>query len=103
MANKRMYFDKTEVTLIYPSGNKVVTRNLNREQIQRIQFSKCKEFSLFRFVDSEKVTITNSQTAAPLVYTKQKNKKFFQEYKEGLIEFAKANNVTMQDDTAGQE
>ena len=99
MANQHIYFDKTEITVSFPSGKKFLTKNLSGDQIQRIQFDKCKEFSWFRFVDSEKITIMNSQTQGPIVYTKKKEKGFFDEYKQELKAFAKANNVTLQDNT----
>ena len=99
MAIRHIYFDKTEINVSFASGKRFVTKNLSCDQIQRIQFDKCKEFSFFRFVDSEKITITSSETSAPIVYTRKKEKKFFDEYKQELIAFAKANSVTLQDNT----
>ena len=99
MAVQRIYFDKAEISLTFKAGNRYPTVLLTGSQIQRIQFDKIKEFSLFRFVDSEKITITNSKTGEPIVYTKKKEKAFYDEYKQGLKEFAKTNNVTLQDNT----
>jgi len=99
MAVRHMYFDKTEIMVAFLTGNRYSTRNLNYSQIQRIQFDKIKEYSWFRPIDSEKISITNSTTMEPIVYTKKKEKKFFDEYKRELKEFAKANNITMQDNT----
>ena len=99
MAMQRIYFDKTEIAVSFFSGKKSVTKNLSYDHIQRIQFDKCREFSFFRFVDSEKITITNSQTKEPLVYTRKNEKKFFDEYKQELKTFAKANSITLQDNT----
>ena len=99
MAIKRMFFDKTEINVSYFAGRNYITKNLSAPQIQRIQFDKIREFSIFRFVNSEKISITNSTTPQPIVYTKKKEKAFFDEYKEELKIFAKNNNVTMQDNT----
>ena len=96
MAVRHIYFDKTEITVSFPAGNRFVTKNLPYSDIQRIQFDTCREFKLFRFVDSEKITITSSQ-APPIVYTKKKEGKYFEEYKEELKAFAKNNSITMQD------
>ena len=99
MAVRHIYFDKTEINVSFPSGKRFVSKSLSSSQIQRIQFDKYKVFSFFRFVDSEKITITSSQTPAPIVYTKKNEKKFFEEYKQELKAFAIANSVTLQDNT----
>lgn len=94
MAVRHVLFDKTEIVLMYPKKKKFVTVNLTYDQISRIQFDKFKEFKFFRKVPSEKITIVNSKVKPPIVYTKQKEKKFFEEYKEGFKKFVKDNNIT---------
>lgn len=94
MAQRHVFFDKTELVLAFPQGKKFKTLNLSYDQITRIQFDKCTEFSLFRKVPSEKITIVTPKRGEPIVYTKMKEKKFFEEYKAGFEKFAKDNRIT---------
>lgn len=94
MANKRVLCDKTELVLTVPGKNKVSIENLTYEQIVSIRFEPCKEFRFFRMVPSERIVITTSKHEKPIIYTKQKEKKHFNEYKRDLKEFAENNRVT---------
>jgi hypothetical protein len=100
MANRRIYLDKSELTLLIPGKKKVEDVHLTSGVITRIQFDKCTERMLFVIPQqSEKITITTSKRAQPVVYTKGKNKVFFDQYKQELEKFAKENNVTFADNT----
>ena len=96
MAIRHVFFDKTELVLSFPDGKKFKTLNLNYGQITRIQFDKCMEFRFFRKVPSEKISISTPKRGAPIVYTKLKEKAFFDEYKRDFEAFAKNNRITFQ-------
>mgnify|MGYP007002412265 CR=1 FL=1 len=99
MAVKNMYFDKTEMVVMVPAGKKIINLNLSYDQISRIQIDPCTEISFFRKVPSEKITIITSKHANPIVFTKCKNKKFYEEYKAGITKFASDNRVTFSNNT----
>lgn len=81
-------------------GNQWRNVNISAEKIKRIQFDKCKEkISLFKTGDSEKITIETAAVPEPIVYYKQKEKEFFDSYKEQLEKFAKNNRITFADNT----
>ncbi len=96
MAQRHVYFDKTELVLAFAQGKKFRSLNLSYDQITRIQFDECTEYSLFRRVPSEKITVVTPKRGEPIVYTKMKEKKFFDEYKAGFEKFAKDNRITFQ-------
>ncbi len=100
MANRRIYLDKSELTLLIPGKKKVEDVHLASSVITRIQFDKCTE-RIFLVIpkQSEKITIVSSKRAQPVVYTKGQNKAFFDQYKEELAKFAKEYNVTFTDNT----
>jgi len=75
--------------------------NLKYNQISRIQFDPCREFRIFRFVPSEKISIYTPKRGEPLIYTKLKEKAFFEQYKQELAKFAKDNRVTFTDNLNG--
>ena len=100
MANRRVYLDKSEVTILIPGKKKVEDVHLTNGQITRIQFDKCTERILFVIPQqSEKITIVSSRRAQPIVLTKGQNKAFFEDYKQELAKFAKEYNVTFTDNT----
>jgi hypothetical protein len=90
-AKRRMTFDKTEIVLM---TDKSQILNLTYDQIVRIQFDKCIEKKLFSKFDSEKIEIMTRKQSEPVIYYKSKEKEFFEEYKEELAKFAKANRIT---------
>jgi hypothetical protein len=94
MAIRHVNCDKTEVILIYLYDKKYQRINLTYDKITHISFDKCTEFSFFRKVPSEKITIKTSKLENPIVYTKLKEKKYFDDYKKELAAFAKANRIT---------
>lgn len=100
MAQKRILIDKAEVILVVPGKKKVKNYYLVSSDISRIQFDKCTE-RLFGIIPqkSEKITIASSKLPSWVVYTKGDNKKFFDEYKTELTEFAKKYRVTFTDNT----
>ncbi len=100
MANKLIIFDKSEIVLIVPTKDNYITYNLASSDILRIQFDKITErkFGLIP-EESEKLAIVTKKNPDGFVYTKGKNKKFYQEYKAEFLEYAKANNITVLDNT----
>ena len=95
MATKSILTDKIEIVLMVPDDKGVKPLNLTYDQISRIQFDPCTEFRFFKRVPSEKITITTGKYSKPIVYTKLKHKKYFEEYKKSLEEFAADNRVTL--------
>jgi hypothetical protein len=94
MAKRHIYVDKTELVLIYPQGKKYISTNLTYEQIICIRISPFKEFRLFFPVASEKIEIVSGKHEKPIVFTKLKEKGFFEQYKKELAEFAARNRVS---------
>ena len=98
MEKRKIYFDKAEVMLLIP--DKDVNFNLLSNDINRIQFEKCKEYKLgFIPIDSEQITISSSKLPYTISYTKGNNKKYFEDYKKEFEEYAKTYNVTFGDTT----
>jgi len=93
MAQKHIYADKTELVLIYLKGKKYGSTNLTYEHITNIRFAPCKERKFLFPVDSEKIEIVSNKLEKPIVYTKLKEKKYFDEYKKELSEFAARNRI----------
>ncbi len=94
LASRRIYCDKTELVLVVVGKNRVSTVNLKYDEIVSIRFQRCKEVRFFWPVSSERIVITTRKSDKPFIYTKYREKKFFNEYKQGLAKFAKENNVT---------
>lgn len=100
MANKLVIFDKSEVILIVPTSKDYITHNLVSSNILRIQFDKITERK-FGIIpqESEKIAIVTAKDPDGIVYTKGKNKKFFDEYKAEFTEYAKTYNIKLIDNT----
>lgn len=100
MAKNHLLCDKTEIIVTVLMGNQWRNINITADKIRRIQFDKCKErVSLFKIGDSEKISIEYSPSPAPVVLFKQKEKKYFEDYKKQLEKFAKDNHLTFVDNT----
>ena len=100
MAVRRINCDKTEIIVMVEGRKRVRMLNLTYEQITRIQFDKFEERRfLFFKVPSEKITIVTGKRNEPIVYTKIKEKKYFDQYKEELRKFVKDNSVSFVDNT----
>lgn len=100
MAQRRIYFDKTEIVFMVPTKNNIARYNLSAKEIIRIQFDKDEKkiFGIFKS-ESETITIVSGKLAAPLVYKKSQNKKYFSEYKRDFERFTKENHVSFTDNT----
>ncbi len=94
MAVKSIQADKTELVLMVEGKKKYEVLNVTFDQITRIQIRPTEVFSFFKKVPSEEIVIVTRKKSEPLVYKKHKEKKFFDEYKRELEEFAKNNRVT---------
>ena len=102
MVQGRMYIDKMEIVFLVPAKNKTVRHNLSASDIARVQFDKSVTKTLgFIKSEDETITVVSGKVGAPMIYKKSKNKKHFDEYKRGLEEFARRNNVTFIDNTKG--
>lgn len=98
MATRHILCDQTEIILAVPLKNKYKHLNLTYEDISRIQFDACTERKLlFKTVPSEKITIMTGKHPGPVVFTRENEKKFWDEYKTNLTKFAKDNNITFAD------
>ena len=98
MAARHLVCDKTEIIVSIALKNKYKILNLTYEDVVRIQFDEIAERKMvFQKVPSEKITIVTGKHNAPIVYTKMKEKKFWDEYKKGLEKFATSNNITFVD------
>ena len=100
MAQRRIYLDKTEGVFHVPTKNNIAKFNLVARDIIRIQFDK-KSTLILGFIKSETETITivSGKLKSPIVYKKNQNKQYFDEYKCELEKFAKDNNITFTDNT----
>jgi len=100
MAKNHLLCDKTEIIVTVLMGNQWRNINITADKIKRIQFDKCKEkVSLFKMGDSERISIETSFSPMPIMIFKQKEKQFFDSYKEQLEKFAKNNRLTFVDNT----
>ena len=90
-------FDKTEIVMKYKTKNAVQSINLTYDQIKNIRINSSKEWRFLRRVPSEEIIITHSKNVTPIVYTKMKDKRYFESYKSGLRKFAKDNGITLYD------
>lgn len=100
MVQGRMYIDKMEIVFLVPAKNKTVRHNLAASDITRIQFDKSVT-NILGFIkrEEETITVVSGKVGAPMVYKRSQNKKHFDEYRRGLEEFARRNNVTFMDNT----
>ena len=96
---RRINFDKTEIVVGFPAGKRFVVLNLSYQDIVRIQIDPTKEMGFLRKVPSEKLTIVTGKRPQPIVYTKKKEKAYWDEYKSRFTKFAKDNNITFVDNT----
>ncbi len=100
MAKKEtILFDKTELTLAVLGQKKAEVVHATYDKIKRIQIDSFMEKKLFSKVPSEKISIFITGRENPVVYTKLKEKDFFNGYKENIKKFAKDNRITFEDNT----
>ncbi len=100
MAERQIYVDKSEIVLLVPAKNKMKRYNLAAGDVNRIQFDKSANKILgFIKSETETITVTSGKVGTPMVYKKNQNKKYFDEYKRELERFAKDNYVTFADNT----
>lgn len=98
MAKRRVYFDTTEVVVLVPGDKGSQNINLIRNDIHRIHFEKCNE-PIWGVIPraSERIRISTAKSEEPILIPKLENKKFYEEYKEGFMKFAKANFIAIED------
>ena len=101
MARRHILFDKTELVVIFPEGKSYKVLNLQYSDIQRIQIDPLEERKFLSKVPSEKISIVTGKRREPIVYTKLKEKQYWEEYKEKLAAFAQAHSITFRDNTTG--
>ena len=98
MAKRRVYFDTTEVVVLVPGSKGFKNTNLVRNDIHRVYIEKCNEPILGIIPrQSEQIRISTSKSEEPILFPKLENKKFYEDYKEGFIKFAKTNFITVED------
>ena len=101
MPPRRIYFDKTEIICTFLAGRQYRSINLTYADIQRIQISPITERSLFRRIPSEEITIVTGRRPEPIVYRKNANRQYWDEYRKGFTKFAEQNAITFVDETSG--
>jgi hypothetical protein len=94
MAVRSIQTDRTELVLLVKGKKKYEVMNVTYDQITRIQIRAATRIGFFKKVPSEEIVIVTRKKSEPLVYKKHKEKKYFEEYKATLEEFAKNNKVT---------
>ena len=100
MAKRRIYFDKSEIVLIVPGKKGASSYNLVSSNVNRIEFAKCKEFTLgFIPKESEMIKIVGSNLPGEIVYKKGENKAYFDTYKEEFAQYCKEYRVPFEDKT----
>ena len=97
MAKEKLLFDKTELVCGIVMGSAATVVNVKYSDIIYIKFTPFEEKSLFRKVPSEMIEIKTKNQPFPIVYTMQKEKKYWERYKSGLEKFAKDNRITLED------
>ncbi len=99
MAKEKILFDKTELVCGIVFGSSASVVNLKYSDIISIKFIPTPEKKLFKTVMSERIEIKCKNQAYPIVYLKSQEKKFWENYKDGLRKFAKDNRITLEDET----
>lgn len=99
MAKEHLLFDKTEITAAVLSSNPPHVANLQASKISSIAIKPFDEKAAFGKKPSEKIEIFVRGNAEPIVYTKLKEKAFWDVYKANLKKFAKDNRITFTDET----
>ncbi len=94
---RRIFFDKTEIVLMVFDKGKMKVLNITYDKIVSIKLEGFMERILLRKVPSERIIINISGREKPVIYTKLTEKKYFDEYKSGIVKFASSNNITFYD------
>ena len=98
MAKRRVYFDTTEVVVLVPGKKGFQNINLIRNDIHRIYIEKCNEPILGVIPrKSERIRVATGKLEESILFSKLENKKFYEEYKEGFVKFAKTNFIAVED------
>lgn len=100
MAESRLNCDKNAIVFLTKANEEDKQLTFSYDQIARIQIDKFAEKKLLRKVPSEKIEIFIKNRNTPLIFTKLKDKDFFEGYKKDLIRFSKDNKVALIDNTA---
>ncbi len=89
--------DWTVLKIIGPGKNN--SFHLNYFDIDSIQFDKTYIEKLFRKIPTERIRIFTKSSKDPLEFTRYRNAKYFDEYKQELIKFSKDNKIRLNDYT----
>lgn len=104
MSKEHLLFDKTEILAMVLVENERAQKtakmiNLKYDKIVSITIKPHVEKTIFGKKPSEIIEIVVSGRSEPLVYTKMKEKQYWEGYKAGLKNFAKDNRITFADET----
>lgn len=107
MAKEHLLFDKTEImAMVLVEGERAQKTakmvDLKYNKIVSISIRPFEEKVMFGTKPSEIIEIVVSGSSEPIVFTKMKEKKFWEGYKAGLRRFAKDNRITFNDETASK-
>jgi hypothetical protein len=105
VAKEHLLFDKTEIVAMVMVKNERAQKraqmvNLKYDKIVSISIKPHEEKTLFGKKPSELIEIVVSGRSEPIVYTKLKEIKFWEGYKQGLEIFARENRISFTDETA---
>jgi len=99
MAREHIFFDNTEVVIMYSEGKNWKTANLPAGKIVSITIEPAESKGLFGKKNDERIVIRSGMFMEPVIYLKSKEKQFFDSYKAGWEKFCRDNRVTYYDNT----
>jgi hypothetical protein len=99
MAKEHLFFDKTELTAAVLTSVQPYVANLQGSKISSITIRPFEEKAAFGKKPSEIIEIKVRGNSEPIVYTKLKEKEFWDKYKTNLKKFAKDNRIEFTDET----
>ncbi|KNY26634.1 hypothetical protein [Pseudobacteroides cellulosolvens] len=97
MEKRRLSCSRDWTTLTIANFDEKKTLYLNYYDINRIEFDEMLISKLFKKVRSEKIQIFTNTFSTPIEFTKHKDEKYFEEYKQELTKFARDNKISLID------
>jgi len=92
---QRIYTDDAEITILIEDSSV----NLSYSKVKKIVFTEEKRRKFFVWPKTEEcIKIFSRERPNPFVFYKSSSKKFFEEYKDKLKEFARNNRVNLVDE-----
>jgi len=92
MPKERIVFDKKGIIVDYLNGKSHAFDNLMAEDISSVAIEPCKT-GLFKNKPDERIVITRCVPSEPIVYYRNRVKKEYDGYVEGLRKLCQENNI----------